>query len=80
MVTLKVEDFWDPKKDFWQALMWLKEQHGGFINSFAKDEVISGHGWRSYRTEESVEGFYESTYWLEFDNDADSTAFLLRWA
>ena len=39
-----------------------------------------GDGWRLYSTENTIEGFYESVFWLEFDDEIQATNFLLRWS
>jgi hypothetical protein len=68
------------KRDYnWsEIILWVSE----YISPMVKHDnnACLGKTWRLYSVENSIEGFWESTYWLEFDNDVDGTAFLLRWA
>ena len=61
-----------------KAIEWLNTNLG--VGDYTKNFQVFADTWRIYREENSVEGFYESTYWLEFDREQDATAFLLRWS
>jgi len=57
---------------------WLIDNCG---SAYQGDGIVllSGDTWRIYKEENTVEGYYETTVLLEFDNDTDGTAFLLKW-
>lgn len=61
-----------------EVILWITDN----ISPMVKHDksVCMGKTWRLYGEDHSIEGFWESTYWLEFDNDADGTVFLMRWA
>lgn len=42
--------------------------------------VVNAETWRVYKRQNSIEGFWETTWLLEFDNDSDATVFLMKWA
>jgi hypothetical protein len=77
-MILDVTDF-NPQH-FEQALEWLKNTTGGEVHEGDDTVLLSSDSWRIYKTENSIEGYYETTWFLEFDNDSDATSFLLRWA
>jgi hypothetical protein len=62
------------------ALDWLKESNGDYIYAGEDRVVLHSDRWRVYKTENSIEGFYETSWFLEFDSESDGTAFLLRWS
>lgn len=64
--------------DWNQIVKWIGDNISPI--TIADNKTCQGRTWRLYNTENSVEGFWESTYWLEFDNDPDATAFTLRWS
>ena len=69
------------KKDskfYKEGVKWLSANIGKItIND---KYSIQGDTWRISTTIATVDGFYETAYWLEFDHDKDVSAFLLRWA
>jgi hypothetical protein len=78
VVIINVTDF-NPHH-FEQALEWLKTTTGEEIFEGDGTVLLSADTWRIYKTESSIEGYYETTWFLEFDSAADGTAFLLRWS
>jgi hypothetical protein len=83
-MVINLNELWVNKtgqlSNFTLALDWLKDQYGGEIKSFFKEGLVFGQGWRTYSTQMSVDGLTSMTWWIEFDNDNDATAFLLRWS
>jgi uncharacterized protein Smg (DUF494 family) len=69
----------DPEK-INKAIPWLNETVAQ--SKQIKDEkiVLNSDKWRIYAHETSIEGFYETRYFIEFDDASDGTAFLLRWS
>lgn len=67
---------------FKDSLVWVNEH----VSRCYKDKdddivIVSAPDWRLYRKIESIEGYYTDTkYILEFDNENDGLAYLLRWA
>ena len=62
--------------DVRKIVAWL---NGTFGKSEQRSDGLFADTWRMYSTEHSVEGYFETGYWLEFDNEIDATAFLLKW-
>ena len=79
-MIIDITDY-DPEK-FKVALEWINLNFGRCYVDRSKtaDVVLYSDSWRVYKRENSVEGFYETTWFLEFDNDANATSFLLRWS
>ena len=79
-MVIDITDY-DPYK-LKDAMVWMNETLGRCYADSNKgaDIVMYSDSWRVYKHENSVEGFYETTWFLEFDNDSDGTAFLMRWA
>lgn len=77
-MIIDVTDF-NPHR-FEEALGWLNATTGAATYKGDGTVVFSADTWRVYKTENSIEGYYETTWFLEFDSDSDGTAFLLRWA
>jgi hypothetical protein len=67
---------------FAKAIVWMNENLGQCFKDGNKgaDILMHADNWRIYKHENSVEGFYETTWYLEFDSDVDGTTFLLRWS
>lgn len=78
-MVIDITDY-DPHK-FKDALTWMNENISRcFKGKTDTTVVMNSEKWRVYKHEISVEGFYETTWFLEFDNDSDATVFLMRWA
>lgn len=76
MTVVDITDF--PPSNFTELCQWLIDQCGPARRG--DDTVLlDGESWRIYKQENTVEGYYETTIFLEFDYDSDSTVFLLRW-
>jgi hypothetical protein len=70
----------DSTKKITELLKWLAENVGDYYNYKDDGHVLfSGENWRILYTENSIEGYYESSFLLELDQEHDSTAYLLRW-
>ena len=65
---------------FEEALEWLRTTTKSDVYEGDGTVLLSADTWRIYKTENSIEGYYETTWFLEFDHDSDGTAFLLRWS
>jgi hypothetical protein len=66
--------------DFTQVLTWLDNNISKSRYGDKSGVRMQADTWRIYSFETSVEGFYETEFWLEFDNEHDATTFLLRWS
>lgn len=73
-------DITDWDEDIAAMVKWLSATYGEAVVSKDTFGQMLSDKWRIYHTQSTVEGFYETTWWLEFDNEADGTAFLLRWS
>jgi hypothetical protein len=77
-MIINITDY-DPKK-FQQAMHWMNDNICNCYIDAEGDIVVDADTWRVYKRQNSIEGFWETTWLLEFDNDSDATAFLMRWA
>jgi hypothetical protein len=65
---------------FEKAVHWLNDNISKVTTVKGESIVLQSESWRLYSYEHSIEGIYETSWMLEFDNDTDATAFLLRWS
>ena len=78
-MKLNLTNFGSERSLVWpEVLDWLELRIGKI--SHRSDSTLNADGWRMFKEEHSVEGFYEYTYWIEFDEDSSGTTFLLKWA
>ena len=65
---------------FKEAMHWMNDNICQCYIDAEGDIAVDADTWRVYKRQNSIEGFWETTWLLEFDNDADATVFLMRWA